>query len=88
LTDTCRSFGEHCAVGIEADRERIAHYVHDSLMLVTALSPHIGYDAAAKVAKVAHKNKKNLREVCLDLELLSGEDFDRLVQPEKMVGPG
>ncbi len=88
LTDACRSFTEHCVAGLEPDRARIAEHVSRSLMLVTALNPHIGYDNAAKVARKAHLEGKSLREACLELGLLSGEDFDRLVRPEAMVGPG
>jgi len=88
LSDTCRSFAEHCAEGIEADEERIGNYLRDSLMLVTALSPIIGYDQAAKVAKTAHKQRKNLKEVCLELNLLTEEQFDQAVQPRKMTAPG
>ena len=88
LSDTCRSFADYCAVGIEADQERIAAYVRDSLMLVTALAPMIGYDQAAKVAKTAHKERKNLRQVCLELNLLSEAQFDEAVQPLKMCSPG
>lgn len=88
LADTCRSFAEHCAEGIEADQERIEAYVRDSLMLVTALSPIIGYDQAAQVAKTAHKQRKNLKEVCLELNLLTEEQFDQAVQPHKMTAPG
>ncbi len=88
LSDTCRSFADHCAVGIEVDRERIASYVQNSLMLVTALSPHIGYDTCAKVAKTAHKEKKNLKQVCLELNLMTEEEFDKALRPEKMIGPG
>ena len=88
LTDTCNSFADHCAAGIEPELERIAGYVRDSLMLVTALSPHIGYDMAAKVAKTAHKERKNLKQVCLEMQLLGEEEFDRAVRPELMVRPG
>lgn len=88
LSDTCRSFADYCAVGIEADEERIGAYLRDSLMLVTALSPIIGYDQAAKVAKTAHKERKNLKQVCLELGLLSEADFDKAVQPAKMCQPG
>lgn len=88
LSDTCRSFADYCAVGIEADEERIGAYVRDSLMLVTALSPIIGYDQAAKVAKTAHKERKNLKQVCLEMGLLSEADFDKAVQPSKMCQPG
>lgn len=88
LSDTCRSFADYCAVGIEADEEKIAGYVRDSLMLVTALAPMIGYDQAAKVAKTAHKERKNLKQVCLELNLLSEAQFDEAVQPLKMCSPG
>jgi len=88
LADACRSFTEHCVVGIEANRERIEHYLRDSLMLVTALNPRVGYDNAAKVAKKAHAERKTLRQACIELGLLSGEEFDRLVRPETMLGPG
>jgi fumarate hydratase class II len=87
LANACVSFTDFCAVGIEADRERIAHYVENSLMLVTALSPHIGYDNAAKVAKKAHAENKTLRQACVELGLLKPEDFDRYVQAEKMLAP-
>jgi fumarate hydratase class II len=86
LADACRSFHQHCVDGIEADRERIAGYVRNSLMLVTALNPHIGYDKAAKVAQKAHAEGKSLREACVALGYLSGEEFDRIVRPEAMVG--
>jgi fumarate hydratase class II len=86
LADACRSFTEHCVLGIEPDRERIDHYVRDSLMLVTALNPHIGYDKAAKVAQKAHAERTSLREACVALGFLSGEEFDRLVRAEAMIG--
>jgi len=86
LADACRSFTEHCVVGIEPDRERIRQYVRDSLMLVTALNPHIGYDKAAKVAQKAHAEGTSLREACVALGYLGGEEFDRLVRPEAMIG--
>jgi fumarate hydratase class II len=86
LADACRSFTEHCVVGIEPDRERIGQYVRDSLMLVTALNPHIGYDKAAKVAQKAHAEGTSLRDACVALGFLSGEEFDRLVRPEAMIG--
>ncbi|MFL5245098.1 MAG: class II fumarate hydratase [Gemmataceae bacterium] len=86
LSDACRSFTDFCVAGLEADRERIAELVERSLMLVTALSPHLGYDKAAKVARKAHLEGKTLREACIDMGFLSGEDFDRFVRPEAMVG--
>jgi fumarate hydratase, class II len=88
LSDTCRSFADYCAVGIEADGERIGGFVRDSLMLVTALAPMIGYDQAAKVAKTAHAQRKNLKQVCLELNLLTEQQFDEAVQPQKMCSPG
>lgn len=87
LSDGCRSFLEHCAVGIEPNRAQIQKHLESSLMLVTALNPKIGYDNAAKVAKKAHKEGTTLREACLALGLLSGEEFDQIVRPEKMIGP-
>jgi fumarate hydratase class II len=86
LADGCRSFQENCVKGIEPDRERIAHHLVNSLMLVTALNPHIGYDNAAKIAKTAHKTGKTLRETAIELGLVTGEQFDAWVRPEGMVG--
>jgi fumarate hydratase class II len=88
LAHACRSFTDHCVVGIEANREQIQQHLKNSLMLVTALNPHIGYDKAAKVAKKAHTEHKTLRAACVELGFLSGEDFDKFVRPEKMIGPG
>ncbi len=87
LADACRSFTEHCVVGIQPNREQIAQYVERSLMLVTALNPYIGYDNAAKVAKKAFAERKTLREAAIELGLLTGEQFDRIVRPEQMLGP-
>jgi len=87
LTDGCRSFTEHTVVGIEPNKERIDHNLYNSLMLVTALNPHIGYDKAAEVAKKAFKDKSTLKEAITELGYMTGEDFDRLVQPEKMIHP-
>jgi fumarate hydratase, class II len=87
LADVCESFDEHLAKGIEPNRAEIARKVQNSLMLVTALAPHIGYDNAAKVAKRAHKDGSTLREAAIALGLVSGEDFDRWVKPEAMIGP-
>ncbi len=87
LAHACHSFTLHCAVGIEANRERIASYVASSLMLVTALNPKIGYDNAAKIAKTAHKDGSSLREAAIKLGLLSGEEFDAAVVPERMTKP-
>jgi len=87
LSDACALFTKYCVDGIEPNREKIKHYVESSLMLVTALSPHIGYDNAAKVAKLAHERGLTLRHACIELGFLKGEDFDRLVRPEKMIAP-
>ena len=85
LADGMTSFNDHCAAGIEPNRERIADLVSRSLMLVTALNPHIGYDKAAEIAKKAHKEGASLREAALATGYVTGEQFDRWVRPEKMV---
>ena len=87
LTDACDRFREFCVEGLEADAERIDHYLRDSLMLVTALNPQIGYDNAAKVAKKAHAERTTLREAAIELGLLTGEEFDAAVVPEEMTHP-
>jgi fumarate hydratase class II len=87
LADAMNSFVDHCVVGIELNREIIDSYVHNSLMLVTALAPKIGYDNAAKVAKTAHKEHSSLRDAAVKLGFLSGEEFDALVKPEDMTHP-
>jgi fumarate hydratase, class II len=87
LADGARSFNDKCVVGIEADRARIDELLHRSLMLVTALNPKIGYDNAAKVAKKAYAEGTSLKEAALALGLLTAEEFDQLVRPEKMLGP-
>jgi fumarate hydratase class II len=84
LADACRSFREHCAEGIHANTEQIERYVENSLMLVTALNPRIGYDNAAKIAHLAYHENLSLREACLKLGYLTGEEFDALVRPEEM----
>jgi fumarate hydratase class II len=86
IADGADSFREHCVEGIEANRERIDENLRKSLMLVTALNPHIGYDNAAKIAKTAHKNGKTLKETAVELGLVTAEQFDLWVRPEKMVG--
>ncbi|MBK9575322.1 MAG: class II fumarate hydratase [Rhodoferax sp.] len=86
LADGMRSFNHHCAVGIEPNRERIAELVSRSLMLVTALNPHIGYDKAAIIAKKAHTEGSSLREAAIASGFLSAEQFDQWVRPENMVG--
>jgi fumarate hydratase class II len=87
LSDSCRSFTEFAIHGLQADEKRIATYVADSLMLVTALSPVIGYDKAAKIAHHAHHHGTSLKEACLALQYLSAEDFDKAVKPEDMIAP-
>ena len=87
IADGCRSFTDNCVVGIEADKERITRLMNESLMLVTALNPKIGYDNAAKVAKKAHKEGTTLKQAALDLGLLDSAEFDKWVRPEKMLGP-
>ena len=82
LADACVSFNDHCAAGIEPNRTRIDDLLKQSLMLVTALNPHIGYDNAAKIAKNAHKKGITLRESALELGLLSSDQFDAWVRPE------
>jgi len=86
LADVCVSFNDNCAVGIEPNRARIDDLLRRSLMLVTALNPHIGYDKAAKIAKHAHEKGITLRESALELKLLTAEQFDAWVRPENMVG--
>jgi len=87
LADVCNSFVDHCVHGIEVNREQVDKYVKNSLMLVTALSPKIGYDKAAKVAHTAHHERISLREAAVKLGFLTGEDFDALVHPEDMTHP-
>ena len=87
LSDGCRSFGEKCVAGITANEPVIARYVNNSLMLVTALNRYIGYDKASVIAKEAHAKGATLREAAVSLGILSGEEFDRIVVPEKMIAP-
>ncbi|MDB5477777.1 MAG: fumC [Alphaproteobacteria bacterium] len=87
LADAARSFTANCVIGIEANEDRIHKLLYESLMLVTALNPHIGYDKAASVAKKAHHEGTTLKEACIALGYLSSDDFDRLVKPETMLGP-
>ena len=85
LTESIGSFNEHCAVGIKANREKMAHNLHNSLMLVTALNPYIGYENAAKTAKLAYKENISLKEACVKLGFLTAERFDEVFHPEEMV---
>lgn len=87
LADTCTMFEEHCAVGIEPIKEKIQYYLDNTLMSVTALNPHIGYDNAAKIAKNAHKKNLTLKQSAIELGLLTAEEFDKYVRPEDMLGP-
>ncbi|XP_041105868.1 fumarate hydratase, mitochondrial-like [Polyodon spathula] len=87
LGDASVSFTENCVVGIEANRERINKLMNESLMLVTALNPHIGYDKAAKIAKTAHKEGSTLKETAIKLGYLTSEQFDQWVKPQDMLGP-
>jgi fumarate hydratase class II len=87
LSDTALMFNEHCAVGIEPITEKIDYYLNNSLMLVTALNPHIGYDNAAKIAKHAHHNKLTLKESALQLGLLTEAQFNEYIKPEEMIRP-
>jgi fumarate hydratase, class II len=88
LSDAARSFADNCVAGIEPNHERISELLNQSLMLVTALNPRIGYDNAAKVAKKAHAENMTLKEAALELGLLTEEEFEELVRPERMLGPG
>jgi fumarate hydratase class II len=87
LADACRSFVDHCVVGIEPNKERIAKFLNDSLMLVTALNQKIGYDKAAEIAKKAHASGGTLRQTAIDLGYLTGAEFDAAVKPEEMTHP-
>ncbi len=87
ISDTCESFTDNCVIGIEANKKIINKHLTESLMLVTALNPHIGYDNAAKIAKKAHAEGKTLKEAAVELGLLTAEKFDEFVRPEDMVGP-
>jgi fumarate hydratase class II len=87
LSDACASFTDHMVVGIEPNRDRITQFLKNSLMLVTALNPKIGYDRAAKVAYKAYQEQSTLRQACIDLGFLTGEEFDQIVRPEQMIYP-
>lgn len=87
LADACDSFNEHCLIGIQANRPQIQKHLENSLMLVTALNPHIGYDKAAKIAKTAHQNGTTLKEEAVKLGYMTAEKFDQVVRPEEMIGP-
>ncbi|KAL4714211.1 hypothetical protein ACJJTC_002848 [Scirpophaga incertulas] len=85
--DACQAFNKNCAVGIKANEQQISKIMRESLMLVTALNPHIGYDKAALIAKTAHKEGGNLKDTAIKLGILTAEQFDQWVKPENMLGP-
>ena len=87
LADSCKNFSLYCVKGIKADKEKIKFYLNESLMLVTALAPHIGYDNAAKIAKLALKNKTTLKEEALKSGLINNNDYEKIVDPKKMIYP-
>ncbi len=87
LADACKSFNDYCAVGIEPNPERIEENLTNSLMLVTALNPHIGYEKAAKIAHKAYAGRTSLKKAALDLGFLTEQQFDEWVVPENMIGP-
>ena len=87
LSDSIVSFNDHAAVGIKPVEDKIDHFLHNSLMLVTALNPYIGYENAAKIAKTAHANNSTLKETAIELGLLTAEQFDEYVKPEEMIAP-
>ena len=87
LGDACNSFNENCAVGIQPVKDKIDDFLHNSLMLVTALNRHVGYENAAKIAKTAYKENKTLKQVAVELELLTEAQFDEWVIPADMVNP-
>ena len=87
LADSSKNFSLYCVKGIKADKEKIKYYLNESLMLVTALAPHIGYDNAAKIAKKALKNKTTLKQEAVESGLINSEDYDKIVDPKKMIYP-
>jgi len=87
IADACDSFTDHCVDGIKANKKNIKENLHNSLMLVTALNPHIGYDNAAKVAKKAYAENITLKEAAVALGLVSEKDFEKFVKPEDMIRP-
>ena len=88
IGEACISFNDHCAVGIEPNRANLKKNLDNSLMLVTALNTHIGYEKAAKIAKTAHENGTTLKEEAVNLGYLTGKQFDEWVDPAKMIGHG
>jgi fumarate hydratase class II len=86
LGDACQSFNDHCAIGLEPNKVEIQNNLENSLMLVTALNPKIGYENAAKIAKKAHAENSTLRQAAIELKLLTDAEFDEWVVPSKMIG--
>ncbi|RYZ75119.1 MAG: class II fumarate hydratase, partial [Proteobacteria bacterium] len=87
ISDACESFQEHCVEGIQVNKPQVKRHLENSLMLVTALNPHVGYDNAAKIAKYAHENDTTLKDAAQKLNLMEPAKFDELVRPEDMLGP-
>jgi fumarate hydratase class II len=87
MADSSKSFANYCVRGLKADKRRIKSLLDNSLMLVTALSPKVGYDNAAKIAKKAHKNETTLKEEAIKSGLITEKEYDRIVNPKKMIGP-
>jgi fumarate hydratase class II len=87
MADACQSFNDHCVTGIEPNKERIDENLRNSLMLVTALNPHIGYENAARIAKKAYADNSSLKKAALDLGLMTEQQFDEWVVPGDMIGP-
>ena len=87
IGDACQAFTDNCVVGIAADKDRIDKLMRESLMLITALAPKIGYDNATTVAKTAHKNGTTLKEEAVRLGFVDEETFEKTVRPESMIGP-
>ena len=85
LAESIESFNDRCVVGIKADKEKMHHYLHNSLMLVTALNPYIGYENAAKTSHLAYEENISLKEACVKLGFLTAEKFDEVFHPEEMI---
>ena len=87
MADSSKSFANYCVKGLKADKKKINSYLNNSLMLVTALSPKVGYDNAAKIAKKAHKNGTTLKEEAIKTGLISEKEYEKIVNPQKMIKP-
>jgi len=87
MADSSKSFANYCIKGLRADKKKIKNYLNNSLMLVTALAPKVGYDSAAKIAKKAHKNGTTLKEEAIKSGLISEKDYAKIVDPTKMIKP-